>query len=1611
MADINISELPPITSATTDDVFILNDANITTSRITWGELLASIDLLPGQIQFEAGSPTAPSITFENDTNIGMYSPSLDNLAFSTSGIGRIFIDQAGMIGIGVDNPSDYNAISDNLVIGSPFSGDVGLTIVSDNDSIGSIVFADNTQVADPLAATVSRVLYDHQINNMRIEVNNTEAVRIDEDGFVGIGTSDPDSIFHVSTGPSGVTATIPGITAPIIEAFETQNAGFQFRTQSNRTAGFYFSDPENEQAGSFVYSHSDDSLNFNVQDVSRVQVAAGGTTFRAISGIQQMKLGSNGNVRIGTGEPNNSILSFTSEISGSPSEVAIDSEIVVTRDITSEYVTYKGTFNTEAASFSLNDAAQFKAFGGVTGSGSEIVRQYGFYATSLGNANTNYGFYSDMETAGDFQYYSAGTSPNYFNATNTTFANNGTTALTITGGAIAAFLGTITNFTSTVSDIETANITQANCVDIDFTSTLDGPYATLDTIISQSVSSPVFFGTGAGGRGNAHFRGNVEGDLFGRADKAYDVAVANWRTQNLNYRIVFSDGQGSDFYNLGNDDTLYYNPANNLLTATNVVVNTLLTVPTGNITEVNSTQVNATGLIQSSLRVTAPTGSFAQLNSTDIDFATSLEGPYAAITEVYASGGGGGFGFYGNLQGDVTGNVTGIAQKAHRVRVENKTGENISYRLALSDGISATGSDFDNPNDFENLIAANTLRYNPFSNDLSPVNIRGNTAEIEADDVNTNTLFCDGVATFLGRLQVPSDDEGLIVEGILNPDIVYANVMNVGEKNVNGTIVPGQWTVDTNTVVEVDSPATFRAQVIAPNTVVGNNKGFVGNLEGIADKTTEVKISSTNQDTNYRVLLSSVSGGSDIYGSVFNDGQILYNPNSNLLTVNVVGDVTGNLFGNADTATQAYITGVNVNQDYKLVFARGGDGNQSLRYEPDASAALFYNPNSNVLRATTFQGALDGNAATATLATTAEYAEKVRILEQNNDYKRPLVFLNNQGQVDGTDTYPGTTLRSSTNIMVNPGTNTIFAQRFSGTADNSDTVRTDSTNVDQNYRLALMDGGTGYKQIFTDGQILYNPVSNLLSVSNLTVTNTITGNIDRADTAELADKSTKVAVTNTADNQDYKLVLSQQTGTTYRDLVTDGRVNHLSYNTETNTLTAIKFSGNGSLLTSLNANNLTSGTIPQNRFPSTISANISGIAANATVAATANVAETVEIQQLNDDTSYRLLFTTPGNGAKTIHNDSNNGLIYNPSTNILEINSGRIDANGSLLRALNADEITTGTLNESRLPRQLNNTNVATADHADNASEADRVFMKYVPNDGNGAQVPVVGFNTTANNLTGDRYGQLSASQDFTFNRANGTVKANRFVGSGDGLTNLSAGQITSGTVSAARLPNTLNIRNTGSAALADHANTADSTDNVGGISASAIMRKDDVGSQTVESVVQFNNEVQIRTGLQLNNNDYINFGNNEASRLFSNGSHLFLDVNTGQNDFYLRRDGAEKFRFELDTGRFVTQGEVQIQGLLDVNADVLCGNNITLDASTGNVTATKFVGDGSGLTNIASATGGNSGANSAFFINQNTVTHNYTIPTNYNAMSAGPMEVANNVVVTIPNGSAWSIV
>lgn len=89
-----------------------------------------------------------------------------------------------------------------------------------------------------------------------------------------------------------------------------------------------------------------------------------------------------------------------------------------------------------------------------------------------------------------------------------------------------------------------------------------------------------------------------------------------------------------------------------------------------------------------------------------------------------------------------------------------------------------------------------------------------------------------------------------------------------------------------------------------------------------------------------------------------------------------------------------------------------------------------------------------------------------------------------------------------------------------------------------------------------------------------------------------------------------------------------------------------------------------------------------------------------------------------------------------------------------------------------------------------------------------------------------------------------------------------------------------------------------------------------------------------------------------------------------------------------------------------------LCGPGPTTGITVGAGSSAICAWNGADFVKISGsggATGG--GADQIFYENGQTVNTNYTITTNNNAGTFGPVSIASGITVTVPTGSVWSIV
>jgi hypothetical protein len=136
-----------------------------------------------------GSASAPSLILNGDANTGIWRPAADTLAVSTAGSERMRIDSSGNVGIGETSPQrplHINGTEGVARFTSTASGNNGFEV-----GIGT---------------SSQAFLWQSENSYMQFATNNTERMRIDSSGNVGIGTTSPLYKVQINAIANGQTA-------------------------------------------------------------------------------------------------------------------------------------------------------------------------------------------------------------------------------------------------------------------------------------------------------------------------------------------------------------------------------------------------------------------------------------------------------------------------------------------------------------------------------------------------------------------------------------------------------------------------------------------------------------------------------------------------------------------------------------------------------------------------------------------------------------------------------------------------------------------------------------------------------------------------------------------------------------------------------------------------------------------------------------------------------------------------------------------------------------------------------------------------------------------------------------------------------------------------------------------------------------------------------------------------------------------------------------------------------------------------------------------------------------------------------------------------------------
>lgn len=171
-----------------------------------------------------GSATSPSIFFTGDTNTGIYSPGADQLALSTNGTGRLFVDASGgtrIEAVTIPLVASRNAVGSALggliLRQSDTTNGNGLRISYQSDTTGAgaasnVDFA-GIQFSADIHDQATRAGSIRFLTSQGGVGDSQERLRITSAGLVGIGTSVPSAKLHVVDDKASLALRIGSLAA------------------------------------------------------------------------------------------------------------------------------------------------------------------------------------------------------------------------------------------------------------------------------------------------------------------------------------------------------------------------------------------------------------------------------------------------------------------------------------------------------------------------------------------------------------------------------------------------------------------------------------------------------------------------------------------------------------------------------------------------------------------------------------------------------------------------------------------------------------------------------------------------------------------------------------------------------------------------------------------------------------------------------------------------------------------------------------------------------------------------------------------------------------------------------------------------------------------------------------------------------------------------------------------------------------------------------------------------------------------------------------------------------------------------------------------------------
>ena len=385
------------------------------------------------------------------------------------------------------------------------------------------------------------------------------------------------------------------------------------------------------------------------------------------------------------------------------------------------------------------------------------------------------------------------------------------------------------------------------------------------------------------------------------------------------------------------------------------------------------------------------------------------------------------------------------------------------------------------------------------------------------------------------------------------------------------------------------------------------------------------------------------------------------------------------------------------------------------------------------------------------------------------------------------------------------------------------------------------------------------------------------------------------------------------------------------------------------------------------------------------------------------------------NGASTIVSRDANGSF---NANVVNATTGTftsVSGNGIALTAINASNISSGTLDNARTTANTaNSASTIVARDADGSFGANIVTATF---SGNAAGLSAINAsNISSGTIANARTTAATANGASTIvlRDSGGDFSANlinaSFTGNGVQITAINASNITTGTISNARTTassangaSTIVLRDTNGSF---DANVVNAVNLSGGGTSITSMNASNLSAGTVASArisgsyTGITGVGTVTAGTWQGNTIGITYGG--TGQTTANAAfNALAPSQTGNNGKYLTTDGSNTSWGTVTAGITITNDTSTNATYYPVFTTATSGS-----ISTANVSSTELTFNPG--TNVLSAP--NMQATNGIFANNRTVGLSYSIPSGYSAVSTGPVTLSNGVSVTVPSGGKWVV-